>query len=317
MKKILYLGSSKFSQMMNTERWQLTQGIIKTNNIIFINLDTLNVSKPDLFEIWNSNNRPDAILLEDHEWTWKLKLPQEYSNAYKIPVPIWAFIADYWYELNEKRAYFQKNNISGLLALHQSSYPYIKKHFKNISRIASIPFTIDSSEFSNLIQSKEYDVLCSGFMGELYPLRKRIRDILKKTKIIKSYFLEHPGYWKKNEKFGIRGPEFYNLMSKAKYILTTTGVHNISVRKHLETIGARSKIIGNITGYPEHKLISKFVLTIKPEMSDTEIIYKIKKAVDSWDWTNIDEKRRNYIIKTHDPLYVASIISRKITEKEI
>ena len=317
MGKLLYLGSSKFSQMMNTERWQLTQGIRKNNNIIFIDVDTLVGERPDLFKIWDTNNRPDAILFEDHEWVWKLKLPKEYSNINKVPVPKWAFIADYWYELNEKKEYFQKNNISGLLALHQSSYPYIKRNFKNITKIASIPFTIDSNEFPSSIQPKEYDVLCSGFMGDLYPLRGRIRDILKKTKTIKSYFLEHPGYWKKGEKIGIRGSEFYALMSKAKYVLTTTGVHNISVRKHLEAIGARSKIIGNVTGYPEHRLISKFVLTIEPNMSDVEIVSKIKESADNWSWKDLDEKRRNYVIKTHDPFYVASMISQKLLRKEI
>ena len=104
-------------------------------------------------------------------------------------------------------------------------------------------------------------------------------------------------------------------MSKAKYVLTTTGVHNISVRKHLEAIGAYSKIVGNFTGYPEHRLISKFVLTIKPDMSDVEIVSKIKKAADNWRWTNLDEKHRNYILKTHDPLYVAAMISQKLLKK--
>lgn len=298
--------------MMNTERWQLTKGIIKTNNIIFIDVDTFHEEKPDLFKIWSDNNRPSAILLEDHEWVWKLKLPQEYMNAKKVPVPIWAFIADYWYELKEKRVYYQNNNISGLLALHQGSYSYIKGNFKDINKITSIPFTIDPNDFLKNLQPKEFDVLCSGFVGDLYPLRGRVRKILENTKSINTYFLDHPGYWKNNEKIGVQGSDFYALMSKSKFVLTTTGIYNISVRKHLEAIGSRSKIVGNTTGYPEHRLISKFVLNINQNMTDSDIVDTIYNACTNWEWSDQDERNRNQILKTHNPSYVASMIVRKL-----
>lgn len=312
MNKLLYIGSSKFANMMNTERWQLTLGLAKIKEVRFFDLGNNPKKTYDIYKIWLSIGKSEAILFEDHEWSWKLKLPLSYRNVSKIPVPKWAFIADYWYELKEKQEYYEKNRITGLVALHQSSYSYIKKNFKNIKNIVSIPFTIDESEFC-APQKKEIDVLCSGFMGELYPFRRRLRDILLKQNIIKVLSLEHPGYWKNKEKIGLQGQDYYELMSKSKYVLSTTGIHNISVRKHIEAIGARSKILGNTTGFPEHRLISKFVLPINQEMGNQDILDTIARNCKRWHWSEENEKIRNYVIKTHNPYYVAKMLVNKIT----
>lgn len=313
MAKILYLGTSQFSEMMNTERWKLTNGMLKNKSYMFFDLKDRKEKNIDLHELWIENGKPNFIILEDYDWAHKLNLPLEYTNAEKISVPIWSFIADYWYDPKEKLEYYIKNRITGLIAIHEAANQYIKENFANqIRQIINIPFSIDRSEFSKELRRKEYDVLCSGFMGDLYPLRQKIRDILKKNTKINTNFLEHPGYWKKNEKIGLRGKNYYEIMEKAKFVISTTGLYNISVRKHIEIVTSRAKIIGNTTGFSEHKIFDSFILSLDYDMTDQQINKAIEGAIDNWKWSDEDEKKRQLLLDTHDPVFIAKFLKEKI-----
>ena len=313
MTKILYLGTSQFSEMMNTERWQLTSGMLKNKNYIFFDFKNCKEKNIDLCELWIKSDKPNFIILEDYDWAQKLNLPIEYINADKIPVPILSFIADYWYDPKEKLEYYAKNKITGLIAIHEAANQYIRENFsQQIKKIVNIPFSIDKSEFSEEPNKKEYDVLCSGFMGDLYPLRQKIRGILKKNTKVNTNFLEHPGYWKKNGKIGLRGKDYYEVMEKAKFVISTTGLYNISVRKHIEIVCARAKIIGNTTGFGEHKVFDSFTLPLNCDMSDQQINKAIEEAVDNWKWSDEDEKKRQLILSTHGPVFIAKSLREKI-----
>jgi len=87
--------------MMNTERWQLTRGMMKEGGYIVIDIEAIKFKsgKIDLYKIWSTNGEPNTVVIEDHEWAWKLKHPMKYSNVRKVHARIRAFMADYWYEL--------------------------------------------------------------------------------------------------------------------------------------------------------------------------------------------------------------------------
>lgn len=313
MVKILYLGTSQFSEMMNTERWQLTNGMLKNKSYIFFNLKNRKEKNVDLYELWVKNGKCNFIILEDYDWACKLELPLEYINVDKISIPIWAFIADYWYNSKEKLEYYTKNKITGLIAVHEVANEYIEENFSHqIQKIINIPFSIDRNEFSEKLKQKEYDVLCSGFMGDLYPLRQKIKNVLKKNTKINTIFLEHPGYWKKNEKIGLRGKNYYAIMEKAKFVIATTGIYNISGRKHIEIVGSRAKIIGNTTGFNEHKIFDNFTLFLDYNMTDQQISNTIENAINNWKWSNEDEKKRQLIINGYNPIFIAKLLKKKI-----
>ncbi len=301
--------------MMNTERWQLTNGMIKTESFIFFDLKQRQEKNIDLYKLWVKNNRPSFIILEDYDWAHKLDLPLEYINADKVPVPVLGFIADYWYDPKEKLEYYVKNNIKGLIAIHEAANQYINENFgQQIKKIFNIPFSIDGNEFSDKPRQKEYDILCSGFMGDLYPLRQRIRDILKQNSKINTYFLEHPGYWKKNEKVGLRGKDYYAVMEKAKFVISSTGIYNISARKHIEIVASRAKILGNITGFDEHKIFESFTLPLDRKMTDEQINSLIEEGVKNWGWSSENEKNRQLVLNMHDPALIAKSLTDKLEQ---
>ncbi len=315
MPKALYLGTSQFSEMMNTERWQLTNGMKKEGCYRFYDLKHRDENSIDLYKLWIQENTPDFIVLEDYDWAWKLKLPLEYTNTEKIPVPIWGFIADYWYDPKEKLGYYKRNNISGLIAIHEAANEYIKKEFSGqIKKIINIPFSIQEDDFSKNPREKEYDILCSGFMGDLYPLRQRVSEILKGTTRVNAHFLGHPGYWKNNEGIGVQGRNYYTLMEKAKFVLSTTGIYNISTRKHIEAVGSRSKILGNISGFQEHEVFNDFTLMLNQEMTDKQIIKTIEQGVENWEWSTVEENQRQLVLAIHDPLSIAKTLMQKLEQ---
>lgn len=313
MTKILYLGTSQFSEMMNTERWQLTGGILKNKSYIFFDLKNRKEKIVDLYKLWVKSDRPNFIILEDYDWAHKLDLPLEYINVEKISVPIWGFVADYWYDPKEKLEYYTKNKITGLIAIHEAANQYIKENFgQQIKKIVNIPFSVDRNEFSEELRQKEYDILRSGFMGDLYPLRQRIRDILKNNTKVNTYFLEHPGYWKKNERIGLRGKDYYAIMEKAKFVISTTGIYNISTRKHIEIVGSRAKILGNTTGFGEHKVFNSFTLSLSRNMTDEQISQAIERGAKDWEWSDEDEKNRQLVLDMHDPVFIVESLKTKL-----
>jgi hypothetical protein len=313
--KILYLGTSQFSEMMNVERWQLTKGMIESGDYIFFDLKKRQEINVDLYKVWIDSGSPNFIIVEDYDWAHKLDLPLKYINAEKIPVPIWGFIADYWYDPKEKLEYFTNNRISGLIAIHEAANQYVKENFsRQISEVVNIPFSIDRNEFSDKPLEKEYDVLCSGFMGDLYPLRQRIRDILKKNSRINTHFLEHPGYWKKNEKIGLRGADYYAIMEKAKFVISTTGIYNISPRKHIEIVASRAKILGNTTGFSEHEIFENFILRLDLTMTDEKIVKLIEEGISAWKWSDSDETKRKIVLDMHDPVLIAKSLKEKLAQ---
>lgn len=312
MSSILYLGSSRFSEIMNTERWQLTQGMLREGHFIFHDLSQSDQGT-DLHALWIQYQKPDVVLLEDYDWAHKFKLPIHFTNTEKVTVPIWCFIADYWYDPNEKRDYYKSNRIQGLVAIHESANAYISKHFgSEIQRTINIPFSVDRNDFSEDVQPKLYDVLCSGFVGDLYPLRLRLQTTLKKNHSIHTHFLEHPGYWKKNENIGRRGRDYYALMEQSRLVISTTGIYNISVRKHIEIVGSRAKILGNTTGFPEHTSFERFVVHLSQELSDVEMTQRIENALSDWMWSGEDEYASKVILESHDALRIARSLHAKL-----
>ncbi len=309
---ILYLGTSQFSRMMNTERWQLTRGMLQ-EGYYFLDLFALQGKRIDLYDLWKEFREPDCIILEDYDWAAKLNLPLRYDGVNKVTVPIWAFIADYWYDPIPKRDYYATNHISGLISLHEVANEFIRGHFGDlVQQIINIPFSVDPDEFSSTVREKEYDVLCSGFMGDLYPLRRRVRDILKSNGHILTLFLDHPGYWKNEDGIGLQGRSYYNFMELSRFVLSTTGIRNISVRKHIEAVGAHAKIVGNITGFEEHGAISKLTLLLHPQMSDKEITTTIESACRNWCWSEEDETVRDLIMRTSSPTAIARLLKLRL-----
>jgi hypothetical protein len=122
------------------------------------------------------------------------------------------------------------------------------------------------------------------------------------------HFLEHPGYWKNGEGHGVQGRDYYSIMAQAKLVLSTTGRHNISVRKHLEAIGARAKILGNHTGFSEHAPLVPLLVRLNDEYTESQIIETIRRALSCWTWEARDEQARKAILSIHAPNAVADTL---------
>jgi len=216
------------------------------------------------------------------------------------------FSADFWVELcsvhTEK--WLRENQVSDFIIFrHSSGFDLFNKKFKmfkkalkekiNISKSphkfvniedASInfknailsPFTISSDrmKLSDNIK-KEYDLCLGGHVCSWYPLREKIFNIVSKSKfkIIDPQISRHSG--KRRELF----TPYYDAISKSWLSLATTGLANISVRKHLEICGLGSTWLGNETGLPDHDLIRSNGINIDISMTDNEILSKIEESL--------------------------------------
>ncbi len=151
---------------------------------------------------------------------------------------------------------------------------------------------IDESIFMNYNLEKMYDVLCYGSVDYgCYPLRKRLFNLLKKTKDINTYFLEHPNYGSK-KKHNIIDDNLSKLINKSKLTIVTPSKYNILLKKYIEAPLSMSCMVGQTPKYNGGKF-KECIVEINMESTDDEIINNIKYYLKN------DEERIDMIKKAN------------------
>jgi hypothetical protein len=189
------------------------------------------------------------------------------------------FSLDYWKDLAKSNFHLQPDF---LIYRHSSCKKFIEDeeyrnnmtksiNYKNIGKtgfkidfenIFFSPFTInkDLTSKSDRYQ-KKYDICLGGNISDKnYPIRKELHRIIHESK----YNLIDP-LWKRagstrNEGKGIKhlgDHDYYSAIAQSWLTLTTTGLANISVRKHYEVCALGSTCLGNHTGMEDHELIKQ------------------------------------------------------------
>lgn len=249
------------------------------------------------------NHKKVAILLHDlHDYSLKysqsmFKLNTIIENGKKKYVPnLSNNIAK-----REYVKFFEQLNIKYLISIYDCpEYDFFYKNFKNIKKFFIISHGFCPYIFKPLEVNKKYDILFYGCeKREVYPFRVRIYEICKRMnlKIKKLDYVMGDANSKKKQSEEVL----------CKYInqswLCIACVSNFSyfVRKYLEISACNSLVLGD-TNKQGEKIIGNNMVKISSEMSDNEIMDKIKYHLDNkkiiYEKTiNNHKKLKNYTYK--------------------
>ena len=139
-----------------------------------------------------------------------------------------------------------------------------------------------------MIAKKEYDILLYGCLHpKIYPLRYKISIVLKfLKKKYKVLVVPFKGYTQKGKSNYHLLPE---LIIKSKYVIATSSIYDMFVKKYQEILLCGSKIIGDIpTGYED--TLDGHIKVINKDDSYQTIFDKIVKYLnEDYEFTDIEQ----------------------------
>ena len=208
--------------------------------------------------------------------------PLEYYFK-KISVPICIRYNEMWDdEWTRKEIDNSKSNL--IICHHKNDWKKYLEIYKNsINRkFLYIPHHANPEIFYNQYLEKDIDILIAGIIKEKnYPLKYRITNLVKKyLQTYNVYILKHPGY-NINDAYSDKiQKEFAYYINRSKLVITCTSSYNYRLGKYVEIPMCGGVILGDIP-YEEQDDFRKFVIEVNMEMSDDEILQKIRDALDN------------------------------------
>lgn len=263
---------------MNQERLLLYRALKKQGHIIHF-LEEQGDFNYDLVQLVQSysGKKITAIIFEEPIWSIKLNFNITFKNAHDVLQPKGTFLTDYWGHRREVRHIIRKNDIISVLSTHQTSFPFLLKYYKELRFFKFIPFCIDPDLFDFEVE-KQYDIVNTGVLHPVTPFRARLVKLLEQSKDINYRTLEHPGK-RITTKNAVVGQDYLKFLASSYFAIATTTAFNLSVRKYYEIMGVGSTVIGNATSLPEHNLVRQNFVELREDMSDQEILHRIRTAI--------------------------------------
>lgn len=177
-----------------------------------------------------------------------------------------------------------------ILSVHHSYYAneYKKKYPKIY--ISQLDHYLDNSIFKPPIirSNKIYDIIFYGYIDKQYPFRQRLYKMLKNTTKYKIMWIPHPGYHNLSKvKNIVVGKKLAQLLSQSKLSICTSSKYKIIVKKYFETAMSDCLPCGDLPD-DYRDVFGDYMVEISPDMSDSEILNKIDKALTLTDTEYID-----------------------------
>ena len=174
-----------------------------------------------------------------------------------------------------------------------------KKIFKNFKlyplNFVSIPHCAEKTIFKDYGREKIYDLMLIGDLRkDIYPLRVRLFDILKRMTFLTSekpynnIFLQHPGY-EVPQAYANKVPiEYAEMMNSAKIVVSCGSIFSYRLGKYIEVPMCNTAFAADMPLEGEGEF-DKFLIQIDESMSDAEIEKKLKY------YLNNDEERQKIV----------------------
>ncbi len=170
---------------------------------------------------------------------------------------------------------------SNLIVCHHRNdwEKYVKLYENSVNiKFIYLPHHANPEIFYNQYLEKDIDILIAGVVKERnYPLKYRLSELVKK-KLDTTYnvhFLQHPGYNIDDAYTDKIQKEFAYYINRSKLVIACTSTYNYRLGKYVEIPMCGGVIVGDIP-YEEQENFRKFVVEVNMEMSDDEILGKIK-----------------------------------------
>jgi hypothetical protein len=165
---------------------------------------------------------------------------------------------------------------------HQNDWEKYVKLYKNSvnKKFIYLPHHANPEIFYNQYFEKDIDILIAGVVKEKnYPLKYRLSELVKKN--LKNYNVHtlcHPGYNINDAYTDKIQKEFAYYINRSKLIIACTSSYNYRLGKYVEIPMCGGVIVGDIP-YEEQDDFRKFVIEVNMEMTDEEILNKIRESL--------------------------------------
>jgi len=177
---------------------------------------------------------------------------------------------------------------SNLIVCHHRNdwEKYVKIYENSVNKkFIYLPHHANPEIFYNQYLEKDIDILIAGVIKEKnYPLKYRISELVKKNldTTYNVHFLQHPGYNIDNAYTDKIQKEFAYYINRSKLVIACTSSYNYRLGKYVEIPMCGGVIVGDIP-YEEQDDFRKFVVEVNMEMSDNEILDKIRGVLEDQD----------------------------------
>jgi hypothetical protein len=167
---------------------------------------------------------------------------------------------------------------------HQNDWEKYVKLYKNSvnKKFIYLPHHANPEIFYNQYFEKDIDILIAGVVKEKnYPLKYRLSELVKKN--LKNYNVHtlcHPGYNINDAYTDKIQQEFAYYINRSKLIIACTSSYNYRLGKYVEIPMCGGVIVGDIP-YEEQDDFRKFVIEVNMEMTDEEILNKIRESLEN------------------------------------
>ena len=174
---------------------------------------------------------------------------------------------------------------SNLIICHHKNdwEKYVELYKNNINhRFVYLPHHANPEIFYNQYLEKDIDILIAGVVKENnYPLKYRLSQLVKKyLQTYNIHTLQHPGYNIVDAYSDKIQKEFAYYINRSKLVIACTSSYNYRLGKYVEIPMCGGVIVGDIP-YEEQDDFRKFVVEVNMEMTDDEIVYKIRNALEN------------------------------------
>ena len=158
---------------------------------------------------------------------------------------------------------------------------YVKLYENSVNKkFIYLPHHANPEIFYNQYLEKDIDILIAGVIKEKnYPLKYRLSELVKKLQSYNVHVLRHPGYNINDAYTDKIQKEFAYYINRSKLVISCTSSYNYRLGKYVEIPMCGGVIIGDIP-YEEIDDFRKFVVEVNMEMSDDEILNKIRGALE-------------------------------------
>ena len=177
------------------------------------------------------------------------------------------------------------NSGSNLIVCHHLNdwEKYVKIYKDSINKkFIYLPHHANPEIFYNQYLEKDIDILIAGVIKEKnYPLKYRLTELVKNyLQTFKVHILLHPGYSVYDAYTDKIQKEFAYYINRSKLVISCTSCYNYRLGKYIEIPMCGSVIVGDIP-YEEQDDFRKFVVEVNMEMSDDEILNKIRGVLEN------------------------------------
>jgi len=177
-----------------------------------------------------------------------------------------------------------KSNSNLIICHHKNDwekYVQLYSHDPN-KKFVYIPHHANPSIFYNQFIEKDIDILIAGVIKEKhYPLKRRLYNLITQNiKDFKVHIHQHPKYIHNDAYTDRIQKEFAHLINRSKIVVSCTSAYNYRLGKYVEIPMCGSVILGDIP-YEDADNFRKFVLEVNMEMTDEEILQKIRNSLNN------------------------------------